>query len=110
MSSKIQSAGTFLVNQRTVKALQSFILTGERLQGLAIVAQIRGVTSDHKDCSIGHIYMIYTENLWRFIFQSFIFQSLLPALRCDQKGEQKITDEKLKLCASVCKLPETTQG
>lgn len=70
--------------------------------------------SDHEDCSIGHIYATYTQDLQSL---SFIFQSLFPALSCDQKKKEKdkqkntcknIIDE--KLFASVCKHPETTQG
>lgn len=59
---KIQSAETFLLNQRTARALQSTVLTGERLQALAIAYQIRGVTSDQEDCSTAHIYATYMQD------------------------------------------------
>lgn len=66
MSLKIQSAETLPVNQRTDRALQSTVLTGERLQGLAVVAQIRGVTSDQEECSTSHLYATYMQDLQIF--------------------------------------------
>lgn len=66
MSLKIQSAETLPVNQRTARALQSTVLTGERLQGLAVVAQIRGVTSDQDECSTSHLYATYMQDLQIF--------------------------------------------
>lgn len=88
MSLKTQSAGTFLVNQRTVKALQSTIPTTERLPGLAVVAY-RGVTSDHDNWSTGHIYAAYTQDLQSLSFG--FFQSFFPALSCNKKPKQNKT-------------------
>lgn len=66
MSLKIQSAEALPVNQRTARALQSTVLTGERLQGLAVVAQIRGVMSDQEECSTSHLYATYMQDLQIF--------------------------------------------
>jgi len=54
--------------------------------------------SDHEDCSTGRISATHTQDLHRL---SFLFQSLLPALSCDQK-KKKINEK--NICKNITEM------